>query len=1481
MALLLALHAPTVAQSPEGAPSLRARRFLRGRGNRPGLLAAQALEAARRQHRALLAEPRVTYLSTSWTPVGPASVSSPVYGKLTGRVTAIVVDPDDTTGNTVYVGTTGGGVWKSTNALAAASAVAFAPLTDTLPVFSLSAGSSVTPSLSIGSLAIGGDVLLAGTGDPNDATDSYYGAGILRSTDGGLTWTLAQGSQDGSNGNHSFVGLSVAGIAFSSLNSNLVVAALSEAVEGEIVNAGSTGAAVKGLYVSQDAGQTWQMATILDGNQAVQAPEPPGGNGGGNAATAVVWNPVRQRFYAAVRYHGYYESVDGLTWTRLANQPGSGLTLSACPTNPGLAGSAGCPLLRGALAVQTASGDLFALTVDDADQDQGLYQDACAMNSSGACANATVLFGNQLASSRLEVGSGSTVIPQADYDLALAAAASGTDTLLYIGTVDLYRCSLASGCVLRNTTNALNGCANPAGVFSAQHALALGLGASLLLGNDGGVWRSLDGAAESGTPCSAGDASHFDNLNGGIGSLAEVVSFAEDPVAPGTLLAGLGALGSAGTDAADIAGSSWPQMGAGEGGTVAIDPNTPQNWYVSTGPGVNIGRCSLGAACTPADFTTPVIGSAQVNDDPALTDAPWLLDSQATDQMVVGTCRVWRGPAVGGSAWSGGDLLSEPFAAPGASACSPSSTEVRSLGLSGPVAPSASPNDGSEVLYAGMAGLLDSGTGVAGHVFTTSAANTANSNTPWTDAALAPVTNAQSDAYVFNPGQFDISSIVADPHDASGATVYATVMGFAGNGVNAPHLYQSTDFGAHWLNLSANLPNAPANSVVVDPNDANTVYVALDTGVYITRAVATCPSANCWSVYGSALPNAPVTALAAAPAMPTGDGRTGELRASTYGRGIWQIPLVTALSPLAASITLTPGALSFAAQQVGTESAPVTITVTNTGNATLTVTNVATNGDFVETDACVGVPVAPGASCSIAISFAPASAGMRNGLLTVYGNIAGGQATASLTGTGTAAAAVVLTPVTLNFPSTNVGSTSFAENITVSNTGSATVNLQSVQVSGDFTISANSCGTSLAPETGCTVSLVFAPTASGARFGSLTVTDDAGTQTAALSGSGTNPATDGLSPLSLSFAAQQIGTVSAPQQVTLTNTGGVALTLVAAETSGDFTVVNQCGASLAANASCVLSVQFVPKNVGAESGVLTISDEYRSQMISLHGTGLAPPGVSLSPAGGLTFAATGVGQSSTPQGITLTNNGGVPLVLGSATLTGDFALAGSTCGVALPVGASCSISISFVPSAGGPRSGLFAFTDSAPGSPQQLPLAGAGIDFSLTADGPQSLTVTSGQPAAYLLLLRSSAGVSGTATFTCSGVPIAAACQVSPAMAALGDSGGTVVTVTVGTGVIVASAQPSPRIRPWFAALLLFAPVCFLARRRPVALTFFCAVLGCVLIGCSSAARTIPDSGAAGSGGGGVSTPSGQYTITVAGASAGLVRAVNLTLIVQ
>jgi hypothetical protein len=1433
------------------------------------------------------AQARVTPLSTAWSAVGPAQIASQRYGLVTGRVTSIAIDPADTSGNTVYLGTTGGGVWKSTNAAGAPSNAVFSPLTDTLPVFSASAGTLAIPSLSIGALSVANGIVLAGTGDPNDASDSYYGEGILRSADGGATWTLIQRSLDGVAGNHSLVSLGAAGFAWSTITPTTVVAAFSSAAESQIVNAPHTTDAVMGLYYSNDAGLTWQMATLMDGTSPVQQPVPQSSGVTGNAATSVVWNPMRGRFYAAVRYHGYYESYDGVTWTRLAHQPATGLTTAACPA---AVPSTQCPIFRGALAVDAGTGDTYAFTVDGNNVDQGIWRDVCNGNGN-PCPTQSISFGVQLASTPLESGTTKT-IREGDYNLVLAAVRTGTgssaDTLLFAGTTDLYRCSITAGCSFRNTTNALNGCAAPALVAPGQHAIAglsgAGTGGAPLLyfGNDGGLWRSTDGVNEQSSPCSSDDATHFDNMNGGLGSLAEVVSFAQHPSDPTILVAGLGANGSAATPLAGSGSFAWPQLAAGEGGHVAIDPANPTNWFIATQAGASVRWCRNGTSCSASDFAgPPTIGYAQVNNDASLITAPFLLDPGFSTDILIGTCRMWRGLAQDGSLWPGSNAISAEFGGAQNAACSATNNGmVRSIAAGGPASGSTSAqNAGSAVIYAGMAGYADGGMSVAGHVFATYAGNTANATTRWNDIATGLVTNDPADVGVFNPSGFDISAVTVDSHDATGRTVYAAVMGFAAGGLNAPHVYRSADGGAHWTNLSSNLPDAPANALVVDPNDANTVYVAMDTGLYVTTSILSCASANCWSVYGTGLPNAPVVALAASGTMATGDGRLGMLRAGTYGRGIWSIPLLNATYPLLPIMSISPTTLTFASQAVSTASAVQTVVVTNSGSAPLTVSQVTVSGDFAETDSCVSAGgIAPGSSCTVSVGFLPTATGARTGVLAVYGNVAGGQATVALSGTGTPGAAVVLNPIQVNFGSIDVGTTSAAQNITISNTGGATATIGAPFLTGDFAVAANTCPSSLGPSAGCTVSVVFKPTISGTRTGMLSVSGSAGTQTASLAGTGVLPATDSLGMGSLIFGQQQLNIASGTQTVTLTNSGDLALQLIGAQiTAGDFTVVNGCGNSLNGHASCALQVAFVPKSVGAQTGVLRLSDQYRSQAVSLSGTGVAPPGVSLSPTAAMNFGAVGVGASSAAQTVTLTNNGGSPLTIQAMALTGDFGIAAGsgTCGATLAVGGACTLQVVFSPTGSGLRTGSVSATDNAAGSPQSVALTGTGVDFTLTPDGSTSATISSGQQAVYPLLLSSAAGVPGSVALTCAPLPAHATCTVTPGNAALG--GTTTISVTVATSVQGAALTiPGAMQRSWLAVIVPFGLV-LVPRRRMRQAGLLSAVL--VLGGCS-ASRLIPASAESGSTTANP-TPVGTYNILVTGTSAGLTRTVGLTLVVQ
>jgi hypothetical protein len=1259
----------------ESAPPrvAQAERFMARRGWTPGRSAASRL--LRSASTAPRAESTATGTAT-WQSLGPTAVTSQNFGLVTGRVSSLALDPSDATGNTLYVGTTGGGVWLSQNAATDTSAnISFTALMDSLPALS----SVADASISIGALSVqpgGTGVILAGTGDPNDALDSYYGAGILRSADGGTTWSLIPKTADKL---YSFRGEGFAGFAWSTANSSLVVAALSQAYEGALVNAVYPNASYQGLYYSTDSGATWSLATIMDGSTEVQGPNYGFVLPDGNAATAVVWNPVRKLFIAAVRYHGYYQSSDGVMWTRVTYQPGTydstgaKLTTTKCPANAGETGLTGCPIFRGALAVNPETGDTFAWTVDFDNQDQGLWQDECSATS-GECASTALWTSTQAvqwSTAALETSTplGASTIANGDYNLALAAVPSGQETMLLAGANDLWQttCPVSQGCAWRNTTNSTSGFCAAVGKY--QHALEWNASNPLeiFVGNDSGLWRSTDAIAESGSACSSTDASHFQNLNGGLGSLAEVESIPQVGATPYTMMAGLGANGTAGVKSATGVTADWPEILGGEGGPVAIDPGNSNNWYVNNGAGVSIHRCSQSDACTPDDFgLSAVVTDADVSED-GLTmaaPAPFLVDPLDNSQLLIGTCRVWRGPS-SGVGWSSVNAISSMLDGISNSYCSGNAL-IRSMAAMALPASTALAS-GGEVVYVGMYGSLDGGATKSGHVMSSTYNSATSAWSTWTD--LTPATSADG---ALNYYGHDISSIFIDTHDTTGNTVYVTVAGISNTAEEVQTVFRSTDGGETWVDLMSNLPASPANSVVVDPQDANTVYVATDAGVYSTREIANCasPSSACWSAFGSGLPLAPVVALSAAPASAT----VQDLVAATYGRGIWIAPLWTS-GEILTTATAAPESLVFDSQAYGSSSSVQTVTLTNTEAASLKVTSIVASGDFSETDSCQNKVVNPDATCAISVTFTPTAVGSRTGALTVYANVTGGELRVALSGAGTASDVFSVTPSTIDFGGWEVGATSKVLQVTVNNSNSSAMVLTSA-ISGPFAIATSGCGSSVAAESSCNLTLTFTPVAAGAATGALTLTDANGTQTVALSGTGLAAATDALSPTSLTFADIVVGQLSTAQTVTLTNSGGVSLTSIAISVSGAFQQTNNCTACLAANSSCAISVQFDPTAIGAQTGALIVKDALQTQTLALGGTGIAAPALSVSPTS-LSFTGQAVGVASATHALTVSNTGGAALANVGFQITGasaaSFSTGTTTCGAALAAGSSCTV----------------------------------------------------------------------------------------------------------------------------------------------------------------------------------------------------------------
>jgi hypothetical protein len=250
--------------------------------------------------------------------------------------------------------------------------------------------------------------------------------------------------------------------------------------------------------------------------------------------------------------------------------------------------------------------------------------------------------------------------------------------------------------------------------------------------------------------------------------------------------------------------------------------------------------------------------------------------------------------------------------------------------------------------------------------------------------------------------------------------------------------------------------------------------------------------------------------------------------------------------------------------------------------------------------------------------------------------------------------------------------------------------------------------------TGTSVLTVTAGTKTPAGTYPVTIIGSSGSVTHTVTVSVVIPKTSvRLSTTSLTFPAQSVGTTSPPQTITLTNTSALPLVMSGISSNPVFAQTNNCGLAVKAGATCTISVTFTPNSVGSTSQRMNINDgdPTTPQIVSLSGTGLAAPDVQITPTF-LGFGLHKVGTSSTKT-VTLNNQGSAALAISSMTITGahykDFSQT-NNCGRSLAAGNTCTVNVSFKPSAAGTRSAILSISDNDNDSksPQTVSLNGGG-----------------------------------------------------------------------------------------------------------------------------------------------------------------------------
>ena len=376
-----------------------------------------------------------------------------------------------------------------------------------------------------------------------------------------------------------------------------------------------------------------------------------------------------------------------------------------------------------------------------------------------------------------------------------------------------------------------------------------------------------------------------------------------------------------------------------------------------------------------------------------------------------------------------------------------------------------------------------------------------------------------------------------------------------------------------------------------------------------------------------------------------------------------------------------------------------------------------------------------GANCIVNLTFTPSALGGRTATVTFTDDANPTTQVVNLTGTGVFPQA---TPAPLNLPFGNQtnGITSGPQTITLTNGGTATLNLATVALGGAnpsvFAIAAGTTCTNASTVlagSSCIVNVTFTPTALTPFAATVTFTDDANptSQVVNLSGTGVT-STVNFAPSTIPFGNQRLNTTSAQMTSVLTNSGATTLTIssvtLTGANPGDYALATPASGTdcrtigtVAAGSTCTLAATFTPSALGARSATVSVADSATGSphTLPLTGTGTFPQATPTpSP---LPFGNQRENTTSTTQVLTLTNGGTDTLHLTTVALGGtnvsQFAIVptGTTCtnGSTVLAGASCIVNLTFTPTGPGSQTATVTFTDDANPTTQIVTLTGTGV----------------------------------------------------------------------------------------------------------------------------------------------------------------------------
>ena len=757
--------------------------------------------------------------ANGWQFTGPANIG--------GRVADLAVDPT-TTPSTVYAAVTSGGIMKST---------------DGGDRWSPAWPSSGTQAM--GALARGPDgTLWAGTGEanPSGGGDTFLGDGIYRSADGGNSWQQWGLPNSGAFGR----------IAVNPRNPADVWAAASGWI--------SPISSQRGLYHLTNGGKDWKLA-LAPPNATTGAIDVAVDPANPDIILASLWDRYRNNgaFHYGGTGSGLYRSTDGgSTWTRLGNSSITGPVCSWDQTHSGL--NADPDLGRIGIAFAPSDPSRVYVQFGGANgPDKGFYVSSDA-GQSWTCGG----------------GEPGSVTGGYEWVFGRVWVDPANENHVFAADVNL-RESVDGGSTWLDNTDWTKAALQPQGTFSLdtlhadQHAMAWDpkVPGRVYEGNDGGAYVSAtDGDQPDGQPPTSSIDTKRNWLHGSVEPWTQSYHFSVSQQDPLRMVTGMQDNGSSrswqtGAEPTDL--NLWNQYGSGDGHWVQINPRDQSVYYECLQPSPPTENCARftdsGTSRSTTRFSNPFPAGTRLT-----VDTPLVLDPADPDYVYIGGTSIARsgdGVVSGTGTWT---LISpatpdSPGSLPGpvpASEVNPDAYYANEYGAVTEIAPAKStgtPASPATTIYAGTD---------TGKVWkTTNATATPSSAVAWTQlgAGVLP--------------QRWVTSIVADPANAS--HVFVSFSNYK-EGDLAANVWETTDGGATWTNISGNMPDAPVWMLTYD-QVRHQLYAGTDFGVFYLKN-----GQKNWARLGSGLPNCPVLDVKL-----SGDRKT--IYAATFGRGIYKMPV--------------------------------------------------------------------------------------------------------------------------------------------------------------------------------------------------------------------------------------------------------------------------------------------------------------------------------------------------------------------------------------------------------------------------------------------------------------------------------------------------------------------------------------------------------------------------------------------------------------